>query len=87
MSRLTDYVTTLTPAERERFADLIEDCRRREAQIAAGARQADQALGTLAARERELQEGIRELGALSVRLRDTVSRLYLVMSPPQGRVS
>lgn len=87
MSRIADYVKTLTPAERARFADLIEECAAREAQIAATTCNAAVALAAFEAREREFWRGVRDLEEVSARLRDTVGRLYLATVPAKGRVS
>ena len=87
MSRIADYVKTLSPTERLKFADLIRECADREAQIASGAARARAALTGLQAREREFRDGVRELAAVSARLKESVTRLYLVTVPPQGRVS
>jgi|WetSurMetagenome_2_1015567.scaffolds.fasta_scaffold42557_3 hypothetical protein len=87
MGRITDYVKTLTPAEREQFADLIAECTAREAAIADNASKAELALARLADREREFHRGIEELKRLSGTLQDTIGRLYLVAVPPKGRVS
>jgi hypothetical protein len=87
MGRISDYVKTLTPAEQERFADLIAECRAREATIAASAAHADAALARYEARQREFFRSVEELKALSENLKDTVGRLYLTAVPPKGRVS
>jgi hypothetical protein len=87
MRRVADYVETLTPAEREQFADLITECTAREAAIAANASQTEAALARLAEREREFHRGIEELKRLSSTLQDTIGRLYLVSVPPKGSVS
>lgn len=87
MSRIADYVKTLGPAERERFADLIDECYGREAAIADSSRTARAALLRLEAGERELRERIQELRRLSFTLRDNLTRLYLAAMPPQGRVN
>ncbi len=87
MSRIAEYASTLTPAERERFGDLIREHAEQEARIAANAARATDALERCALSEREYAEGVRELRRLSLRLRDTIGRLYLVLVPAQGRVS
>jgi hypothetical protein len=87
MGRVADYVKTLSAEERERFADLIEECSAREAAITAGARRAESALLRHEAQQREFWRGVEELKALSVNLKDSIGRLYLSAVPPKGRVS
>jgi hypothetical protein len=87
MGRVADYVNTLTPEERERFADLIDECREREAAIAGSAAKAEAALQRHRAEQREFWRGVEELKSLSGDLRDTIGRLYLSTVPAKGRVS
>jgi hypothetical protein len=87
MSRIEDYVQTLSPAERERFAGLIEECRAREAGIAASSARAQAALGGLDERQQEFAESVRALQRVTADLRDSMTRLFLVTVPPKGRVS
>lgn len=87
MSRIADYVKTLTPAERTRFAGLIDECVERESQISATASRAETALNSLEAREREFWQGVRDLEQVSARLGDTIGRLYLATVPARGRVN
>jgi hypothetical protein len=87
MGRVADYVKTLTPDERERFADLIEECRARETFVAASAARAEAALQRHEAQQREFWRGVEELKALAGDLKDSIGRLYLSAVPPKGRVS
>lgn len=87
MGRVADYVKTLTPAERERFADLIAECSDRERAIAESAEKADAALGRCETQRREFWRSVEELKALSGDLKDSIGRLYLSSVPPKGRVS
>jgi hypothetical protein len=87
MSRIADYVKTLGPAERKRFAGEIEECTGREAAIAEHARQARASVQKYESGMRELRDRILELKRLSSHLRDNITLLYLAAAPPQGRVS
>lgn len=87
MSKIRRYVETLTSEERERFADLVEECTAREAAISVSALRAQAALGALQAREDEFWHGVRRLREQAERLRDTIARLYLLSVPPRGQVS
>jgi hypothetical protein len=85
MGRISDYVATLSPAEREQFKDLIEECQAREAQICQGASRANSALARLNEQQRLLCLKIGELEQAGQHLMETVSRLYLrtVPAPPK----
>lgn len=87
MSRIADYVATLSADERRRFAGLIEECRDRETRIAAGSARAEAALTELDRQERELGDSVRRLQQSSADLKDHITRLVLVAVPPRGRVS
>jgi predicted ATPase len=87
MGRVTDFVETLTAEERERFADLIDECRAREAAIAVSVAKAEAALQRHEAQQREFWRGVEELKALSSHLKDSIGRLYLSSVPAKGRVS
>jgi hypothetical protein len=86
MGRIADYVETLTPAEREQFRDLIEECTAREATIQGNALRADDALRQLAEQQERLNTKIRDLEDAGRRLKDTIGRLYLVTAPPPVRM-
>jgi hypothetical protein len=81
MGRIADYVETLSPAEREQFKDLIEECSVRERSIQANAARASSALSQLAEQQRLMCVKIRELEAAGQRLMESVSRLYLRTVP------
>jgi len=87
MGRIADFVETLTPEERERFAALIDECRAREAAIAASAAKAEAALWRHESQQREFWRGVEELKVLSSHLKDSIGRLYLSSVPAKGRVS
>jgi hypothetical protein len=77
MGRISEYVATLSPAEREQFKDLIEECSRREMSIQDSASRAGTAVARLAEQQRLLSSQIRDLEQAGHRLMDTVSRMYL----------
>jgi hypothetical protein len=81
MGRIADYVETLSPAEREQFKDLIEECQLREQTIQASAARANSALIQLAEQQRTMCVKIREVEAAGQRLMDSVSRLYIRTVP------
>jgi len=81
MGRISDYVETLSPAEREQFKDLIEECRQRELGIQQNAARAQSAVNQLNEQQRLLGLKIRELEQAGQHLLDTVSRLYLRTVP------
>jgi len=81
MGRIGDYVETLSPAEREQFKDLIDECERREVTIQHGASRATAAIDQLAEQQRLLCGKIRELEQAGQQLMDTVSKLYLRSVP------
>ncbi len=81
MGRIADYVATLSPAEREPFRDLIEECTVREAGIRESALRADMALVRLAQEHQRLTAKIRDLEKAGQRLMDTVTRVYLETAP------
>jgi hypothetical protein len=87
MGRVADYASTLSPDERERFADLIAECTQREAAIAGSAARAQAAVERYAAERREFGQAIAELKALSIDLKESIGRLYLSSVPAKGRVS
>ncbi len=87
MSRIAEYVKTLTPDERERFADLIREHEAQERLIADSAAGAAASLRRVNSSRRELVQGVHELAEMTVRLRETIGRLYLLLVPAQGRVS
>jgi hypothetical protein len=81
MGRISDYVDTLSPSEREQFKDLIEECSLREATIHANAAKANSALVQLAEQQRMMCQKLRELEVAGQHLMNTVSRLYLRSVP------
>jgi hypothetical protein len=81
MGRIADYVATLSPAERERFRDLIEECSEREASIQSNAARADAALVQLARQHDVLAAKIRDLEHAGQRLLERVSRIYMKTVP------
>jgi predicted nuclease with TOPRIM domain len=81
MGRIADYVDTLSPAEREQFRDLIEECQEREDRIQHSAARAQSAVNQLNEQQRLLCLKIRELEEAGRHLMDTVSRLYLRTVP------
>ena len=81
MGRIADYVETLTPAEREQFKDLIEECQQREVSIQKSAARAQTAVNQLHEQQRLLCLKIRELEQAGEHLMETVSRLYLRSVP------
>ncbi len=87
MSRIARYAETLSPAERDRFADLLEECTAREAAIAENAVRAEEALQVLRAREDEFWQAVRVLAEQAARLRHSIGRLYLLTVPARGQVS
>jgi mitochondrial fission protein ELM1 len=86
MGRIADYVATLSPAEREQFKDLIEECAQRESAIQAGAARAEQALVQLAEQQQQLAATIRGLERAGQQLLASVSRVYLRTVPPPARM-
>lgn len=86
MGRISDYVATLTPAEREQFKDLIEECSLREVSIQRSAARADRAVVQLAEQQRLLSVKIRELERAGQRLLDSVGRLYFSTLPTPARM-
>lgn len=87
MSRIAEYVKTLTAAERERFAEIIREHEVQERQITAAAARAAAVVDRLDVGRRELQQGVQDLAHITLRLRETIGRLYLLLIPPQGRVN
>jgi hypothetical protein len=81
MGRIADYVATLSPAEREQFKDLIEECTMRESSIQANASKAQSAISQLAQQQQQMCLKIAELQEAGQKLLDTVSRLYLRTVP------
>jgi hypothetical protein len=81
MGRIADYVATLSPAERERFKDLIGECCERETTIQANAARADAALTQLSEQQQAMCAKLRELEEAGQTLMNTVSRLYLRTVP------
>jgi hypothetical protein len=81
MGRIADYANTLSPAEREQFRDLIEECRAREVRIQHTAARAQSAVNQLNEQQRLLCLKIRELEEAGQHLMETVSRLYLQTVP------
>jgi hypothetical protein len=81
MGRISDYVATLTPAEREQFKDLIEECQQREGRIQQSAARAQSAVNQLNEQQRLLCGKIQELEQAGQHLMETVSRLYLRSVP------
>jgi hypothetical protein len=86
MGRISDYVATLSPAEREQFKDLIEECSLREVAIQRSGVRADRAVMQLAEQQRLLGLKIRELERAGQRLLDSVSRLYFSSVPAPTRM-
>jgi hypothetical protein len=86
MGRISDYVATLTPAEREQFKDLIEECSVREVTIQQSAARANCAVVQLAEQQRLLSVKIRELEGTGQRLLDSVGRLYFSTFPTPARL-
>jgi uncharacterized membrane protein len=72
-----DLVATLSEEEREQFRELIEDTRRREQQIRANARRAEQALAGLEAAQRQFDREVRRLNGASQRALDAVTTACL----------
>jgi hypothetical protein len=85
MGRISDYVATLTPAEREQFKDLIEECQQREARIQQSAARAQAAVNQLNEQQRLLGVKIKELEQAGQHLMETVGRLYLRTVPAPGK--
>jgi|WetSurMetagenome_2_1015567.scaffolds.fasta_scaffold78211_4 hypothetical protein len=81
MGRITDYVNTLSPAEREQFKDLIDECEQREDRIQQNAARAQAAVNQLHEQQRLLCLKIQELESAGQNLLETVSRLYLRSLP------
>jgi hypothetical protein len=81
MGRIADYVATLSPAEREQFKDLIDECAAREADIHANAARAQAALLALVEQHTRLSGRIQELEAVGARLQQRVGELYLRAVP------
>jgi len=77
MKRIDDYVVTLTPEERERFKDLIEECRRREAQIDEYSRSKKDSLDALSRHSIETARRLNNLVEASQQLSDQMNYLYL----------
>jgi hypothetical protein len=86
MGRISDYVATLSAAEREQFKDLIEESSLREVSIEDSASRAATAVTQLVERQRLLSAQIRDLEQAGHRLMDTVSRLYLRTVPTPIRM-
>ncbi len=86
MGQIADYVATLTPAEREQFKDLIEECSLREAAIVRSAEHAKVALGRLADDQQRLVLKIRDLERTGQRLMDSIGRLYLSTVPTPSKM-
>lgn len=84
--RIEDYVRTLSREERERFRDLIEECRARERSIQVSAENSQAALVRLAEQQGRLHEALAELEQVGTRLRDSVLKLYLTATPRTGAV-
>ena len=81
MQRISDYVATLSAAEREQFRALIEETTAREMTVQQNMARADLALLELAAQHQHLSTKIRDLELAGQRLLETVSRLYLRTTP------
>lgn len=80
MTKLADYVTTLTPEEREQFKELIAECESREADIHANDDATTQAIHTLAETNEKVMIALRQL-------EERVANLYLRVVPPKGRMN
>lgn len=80
MSSLSDAISSLTPAEREQFAEMIAECREREAQIAKNAEEAERAILALEAKHQRVIDSLRDL-------QDRVTALHMKVVPAKGRVS
>jgi len=68
-----DFVAALSADERERFKDLIEDCRQRERQIRASAIRAQRAVSGLEASQVQFDHEVRRLHAASQRALEAVT--------------
>jgi hypothetical protein len=77
MKRIDDYVATLTPEERERFKDLIEECRRRETQLDEYSRSTKDSLAALSRHSVEAANKLKNLVEVSQKLSDQMNYLYL----------
>lgn len=86
MGRITDYVATLTPAEREQFKDLIDECIAREAMIQQNAVRSHLALRDLTEQHLRLTTKIRDLELAGQRLMASVGQLYLKTVPKPSKL-
>jgi hypothetical protein len=77
MKRIDDYVTTLSPEEREKFHDLIEECRRRELQLDEYSRSTKDSLEALSRHSVETAKKLKDLLDVSQQLSDQMNYLYL----------
>jgi len=80
MSKLADYVLSLSPEEQLRFADVIAECREREIEVAKNADAAREAVRELDAKNQRVMESLRQL-------QDRVAALHLRVIPPRGGVN
>jgi hypothetical protein len=87
MARISDFLETLSAAEREQFKDVIEESIQREASIQESARRADLALMQLAEQQRLLVTKIRDLEQAGQRLLDSVGRVYLRTVPTPTKMN
>lgn len=81
MGRIGDYVATLTPDERDRFKDLIDECLARETAIRANAARAQEALARLSVQHARMLTSIRSIEQTGQRLKERVGELYLKTMP------
>jgi hypothetical protein len=84
MDGIAALVEALGPDERERFSDLIEECRMREMVIRREAACANAALGQLVEAGGDLSDELRQLGEAGTRTLARMGQLYLRTVPPPG---
>ena len=80
MSRLAEYISSLSPEERKRFAEAIQECQDREIEVSANAEAAERAVRELDAKNQQVMESLRLLY-------DKVADLHLRVVPSKGGVS
>jgi hypothetical protein len=85
MSRVTDYIDSLTPEECEKFKDVIDECLAREAEINKVTADMNQALNNLKTEGARMTEAMNSLLRDAERLSKSISLACLKVIPTSGR--
>ena len=85
MSRVTDYIANLTPEEREKFKDVIDECLAREAEIHAATAHINNALANLKIEGTQMTEAMHDLLRDAKKLSEDIGLTCLGVLPTSGR--